>query len=99
MMYAALISTMLSDRSLLMKNIPSSLHSTISPLPLNITETLMRKLLAHYQVDPTFLSVLFSFGGTPHLAETRSSNVANTELSDGSRSKKSDLLDAILSFY
>ena len=52
----------------------------------------MRKLLTHYQVDPTFLSVLFSFGETPHLAESRSSNIASTVSSDGSKSK-SRLLD------
>ena len=64
-----------------------SLHSTKSPLPLNISETLMRKILTRYQVDPAFLPVLFSFGEMPHLAESGSSNIASTASSDGSQSK------------
>ena len=48
----------------------------------------MRKLLTRYQVDPAFLSVLFSFGQMPHLAESGSSNVASTVSSDGSQSKR-----------
>ena len=47
----------------------------------------MRKVLTRYEVDPAFLSVLFSFGQMPHLAESGSSNVASTVASDGSQSK------------
>ena len=54
----------------------------------------MRKVLTRYQVDPTFLSVLFSFGEPPHLAESGSSNIASTASSDGSHSKGC-LLDSI----
>lgn len=32
----------------------------------------MRKLLHHYQVDPNFLRVIFSFGEEPHVAESSS---------------------------
>ena len=64
-----------------------SLHSTKSPLALEITETLMRKVLTRFEVDPAFLSVLFSFGEMPHLAESGSSNIASTITTDGSRSK------------
>lgn len=71
----------------LLTEIPSSLHSTKSPLALNITESLMRKVLTRYQVDPNFLSVLFSFGEMPHLVESGSSNIASTASSDGSQSK------------
>ena len=70
----------------LLTEISRSLHSTKSPLPLEITENLMRKILTRYQVDPAFLSVLFSFGELPHLAESGSSNIASTVSSDGSRS-------------
>lgn len=73
-------------RSLLTEKL-SSIHSTKSPLALNTTETLMRKILTRYQVDPNFLSVLFSFGEIPHLAESGSSNIASTASSDGSQSK------------
>lgn len=62
-----------------------SLHSTKSPLALEITETLMRKVLTRFEVDPAFLSVLFSFGEMPHLAESGSSNIASTITTDGSR--------------
>ena len=51
----------------------------------------MRKVLTRYQVDPTFLSVLFSFGEMPHLAESGSSNIASIESGNGSRSKTSFL--------
>ena len=71
----------------MLTKISSSLHSTMSLLALNISETLMRKVLTRYQVDPTFLSVLFSFGATPHLAESGSSNIASTVSSDGSQSR------------
>lgn len=64
-----------------------SLHSTKSPLALEITETLMRKVLTRFEVDPAFLSVLFSFGEMPHLAESGSSNIASTITTDGSRSR------------
>ena len=47
----------------------------------------MRKILTRYEVDPTFLPVLFSFGEMPHLAESGSSNIASPVLSDGSQSK------------
>lgn len=33
----------------------------------------MRRLLHHYQVDPSFLRVVFSFGEEPHVAESGSS--------------------------
>ena len=59
----------------------------MSLLALNITETLMRKVLTRYQVDPSFLSVLFSFGATPNLAESGSSNIASTVSNDGSQSR------------
>ena len=48
----------------------------------------MRKILTRYQVDPTFLPVLFSFGEVPHLAESGSSNMASPMQSDGSQSKQ-----------
>lgn len=64
-----------------------SLHSAKSPLPLKISETLMRKALTRYQVDPTFLPVLYSFGDNPHLAESGSSNASSQTMDDGSRSK------------
>lgn len=64
-----------------------SLHSTKSLDPLEISESLMRKILTRYKVDPTFLSVLYSFGGAPHLAENGSSNVSSRITEDGSHSK------------
>ncbi|MCJ1457002.1 hypothetical protein MMC28_007368 [Mycoblastus sanguinarius] len=62
-----------------------SLHSAKSPLPLKISETLMRKILTRYQVDPNFLPVLYSFGDVPHLAESGSSNASSQTIDDGSR--------------
>lgn len=62
-----------------------SLHSAKSPLPLKISETLMRKALTRYQVDPSFLPVLYSFGDNPHLAECGSSNASSQKTDDGSR--------------
>lgn len=44
---------------------------TISPL--QISSSLMRKLLYYYKVDPNFLRIIFSFGEEPHLAESSSS--------------------------
>ena len=55
---------------------------------MNVTETLMRKVMTRYEVDPSFLSVLFSFGETPHLAESGSSNVASVENRDRTKIKK-----------
>lgn len=64
-----------------------SLHSEKSPFPLEISESLMRKVLTRYEVDPAFLSVLYSFGNGPHLAEYGSSNVSSRTTEDGSQSK------------
>ena len=64
-----------------------SLHSAKSPFPLEISESLMRKVLTRYKVDPAFLSVLYSFGDGPHLAENGSSNVSSRTTEDGSQSK------------
>ena len=64
-----------------------SLHSAKSPYPLEISESLMRKILTRYKVDPAFLSVLYSFGDAPHLAENGSSNVSCRTADDGSHSK------------
>ena len=47
----------------------------------------MRKILTRYKVDPAFLSVLYSFGDVPHLAENGSSNVSSRTTDDGSHSK------------
>lgn len=47
----------------------------------------MRKALTRYQVDPSFLPVLYSFGDNPHLAECGSSNASSQKTDDGSRSK------------
>ena len=64
-----------------------SLHSAKSPFPLEISESLMRKVLTRYKVDPAFLNVLYSFGDGPHLAENGSSNVSSRTTEDGSQSK------------
>ena len=47
----------------------------------------MRKVLTRYEVDPAFLSVLYSFGGAPHLAENGSSNETSRTTEEGSHSK------------
>lgn len=64
-----------------------SLHSSNTALPLRITEELMRKVLTRYQIDPSFLSVLFSFGDEPHVSEGGDCNAVVKELPNGSRSK------------
>ncbi|KAK0514786.1 hypothetical protein JMJ35_002165 [Cladonia borealis] len=61
-----------------------SLHSAKSLGPLQISESLMRKVLTRYEVDPAFLSVLYSFGGAPHLAENGSSNETSRTIEEGS---------------
>ena len=52
----------------------------------------MRKVLTRYEVDPAFLSVLYSFGGAPHLAENGSSNVSSRTTEDVSHSKANSYL-------
>ncbi|TLD24526.1 hypothetical protein E2P81_ATG11862 [Venturia nashicola] len=50
-----------------------SIYSKRTILPLQISSNLMRKLLHHYNVDPNFLRIIFSFGEEPNLAESSSS--------------------------
>ena len=69
-----------------------SLHSAKSLLPLEISESLMCKVLTRYKVDPAFLSVLYSFGDGPHLAENGSSNVFSRTTEDGSHGKANSYL-------
>ncbi len=64
-----------------------SLHSNRSPLPIEATESLVRKIFTRYKVDPAFLHVLSSFGDNPHLSECGSSNISNTVTSNESRSE------------
>lgn len=52
----------------------------------------MRKVLTRYQVDPAFLSVLYSFGDGPHLAENGSSNASSRTTEDGSHSEANTYL-------
>ena len=76
-------------QALLIADVPSSLHSSKSLLPLEITESLMRKLMTRYKIDPNFLRILFSFGEVPHLSESGSNNLSVTETKDGSCSEQS----------
>ena len=73
-----------ADASFLTADVSSSLHSSKSLLPLEITESLMRKIMTRYKTDPSFLRVLFSFGEVPHLSESGSNNLSVTETKDGS---------------
>ena len=75
-----------------------SLHSAKSPFPLEISESLMRKILTRYKIDPAFLSVLYSFGDGPHLAENGSSNVSSRTTEDGSHSKAKSLSCGIFAY-
>lgn len=47
---------------------------------------LMQKILAKYEVDLDFLSVIFSFGDEPNLAEGCSSNMTLQKLPSGDTS-------------
>ena len=62
-----------------------SLHSAKAPLPLTLTETLMRKILTRHNVDQEFLHVLFAFGTSPNESECGSSNLSIKTRPDGSK--------------
>lgn len=55
--------------------------NTISPL--NISSSLTETIFETYSIRPDFLRILLSFGDEPHIAEARSSNHAQTVLSNG----------------
>ena len=54
-------------------------------MPLNVSEPSMRQILTRYQINPAFLSILFSFGSEPHLTETGNNSLHNIKRPDGSR--------------
>lgn len=60
----------------------------MSLLPLEINESLMRKVMTRYHIDPNFLRVLLSFREVPHLSESGSNNLSVTETKDGSCSEQ-----------
>ena len=72
-----------TQRPLTLSN--SSLHSSQSVLPLEITEPLLRKVLTFHNVDSAFLNVLFSFGTAPNASESGSSYISNKTAIDASR--------------
>jgi len=65
----------------------SSIYSKDTISPLKITSDLMQKILLKENVHPNFLSVVFSFGKVPHIAEGSSSHFAMQQLGNGACSK------------
>ena len=68
----------------------SSIHSTTTARPLQVTSDLMKEILVQYEVDPSFESVLNSFGEAPNVAESGAANICRSELRDHTTSKRGE---------
>lgn len=72
-----------SDQNEVSKPACSSIQSDNTISPLNISSSLTETIFETYSIRPDFLRILLSFGDEPHIAEARSSNHAQTVLSNG----------------
>jgi hypothetical protein len=71
-----------SDQNGVSETACSSIESDNTISPLNISSSLTETIFETYSIRPDFLRILLSFGDEPHIAEARSSNHAQTILSN-----------------
>lgn len=74
----------------MLRTLLSSIHSSGTICPLQVTKDVMLEVLHVYQVSSDFLPVLYSFGCAPHVAEGSSNNLAVQTLEDGSVRSESE---------